>query len=95
MRKNVSLAELMGIPASRNAQSGMRLAQLGEILGTSTPELPRNQIGRFRLIRALQQRFGHSFRSLPGVSGIIKEFDNELDDANRIDKLSKVKYGRR
>jgi len=92
--KKVSLAELMGSKGANQSTSGsLSLDQLPTILGDSMPELPRTNVGRFRLIRALQQRYGKNFRSLPGVSGLIKEFDQDMETEDKINKMKKIKLG--
>ena len=93
MSRKLSLAELMGKVAS-SEKRGLKLSQLGEILGDSMPELPRNQVGRHRLIRALQQRFGHNFRSLPGVKDLVREFDDDLEFEKKVAKVQAIKYRR-
>lgn len=87
--KKASLAELMGSKAA--GSGGLSLKQLPEVLGDAMPELPRNAVGRYRLIRALQQRFGDNFRALPGVSSVVKEFDDEVDLDNKIAKIAALK----
>ena len=91
-RGKASLAELMG---KRAAQAGpkLRLTDLPDILGDAMPELPKNSVGRFRLMRALQQRFGRNFRSLPGVGDLMKEFDSEIDFEHTVNRMQKL--GRR
>lgn len=86
--KKISLAELMGKSASKGSLS---LDQLPEILGDAMPELPKNNVGRFRLIRALQQRYGKNFRRLPGVSFLIEEFDHETEFEEKIEKMKLIK----
>lgn len=93
MAKKISLAELMGGSASSQG-SDMQLSKLHEILGASMPELPRNAIGRHRLVRSLSQRFGKNFRSLPGVSGLVSQFDNEIAFEKQIQQLKNVKLRR-
>ena len=92
MSRKLSLAELIGKTASQASERGLKLSQLGEILGDSMPELPRNQVGRHRLIRALQQRFGLNFRSLPGVKNLVKEFDDDLAFEDKIKKVQSIRY---
>lgn len=84
----VSLSELMG---SRGAQGGLSLADLPKLLGDGMPDLPRNEIGRFRLIKALQQRFGQSYRQLPGVKNIIKDFDDDVAFEGKVQAMKSVK----
>lgn len=88
--KKVSLAELMGSTAA-GGNGKLSLKQLPEILGEAMPDLPRNSVGRHRLVRALQNRFGKNFRSLPGVTDLVKEFDRETDMERRIAQISSVK----
>jgi len=83
---NATLGELMG-----SNQSSMSLKELDKILGEKTPELPRNAVGRFRLIKSLQQRFGNGYRNLPGVSNIIKEFDEDVRFSEIIDTMKSIK----
>lgn len=87
--KRASLAELMGPQA---AGGGMKLSNLHEILGESMPELPRNPVGRHRLVRSLQQRFGPNFRSLPGVANLMKEFDDEMKFEVKLARMRAIKH---
>ena len=79
--KPAKLGELLG---SAGSKTSLGLKDLPEILGEKMPELPMNRIGKFRLINALSQRFGPGFRDIPMVSGIIKEFDSQMNDENVI-----------
>jgi len=69
----------------------MRLSNLADILGDAMPEMPKNGVGRHRLVRALQQRFGNNWRSLPGVKDLVKEFDRSVDMENKIKSISAIK----
>lgn len=82
-----SLAEAMGTTASQ----GLSLDRLPEILGEAMPDLPRNGVGRHRLIRSLRNRFGSNFRSLPGVTDLVKEFDGEIQYEAKLNKLRQIK----
>ena len=86
----VSLSEIMGKKAAGKGSS-LSLNDLPDILGDSMPELPRNSVGRFRLTRALQQRFGNNFRRLPGVSGLMTQFDDDVKFEQRIASMQKLK----
>lgn len=92
--KRASLAELMG---SAGAAGGGKLSlkQLPDILGDGMPELPRNPVGRHRLIRSLQQRYGKNFRSLPGVKDLVKEFDADIELEIKIQQLGAIKIKKR
>lgn len=92
--KKLSLAELMGTAGSQGSKKGLSLSHLPEILGNAMPELPRNPVGRHRLIRSLQQRFGPNFRTLPGVSNIIAEFDKDLEFEKHVAHMKEIKYKR-
>lgn len=90
MSKKASLSELMGGTAAQHA-GNLKLEHLPHILGDAMPELPRDAVGRHRLISALRQRFGDSFRSLPGVSGLVSQFDKEIDFEEHIQRIKAVK----
>lgn len=94
MSKKVSLSEIMGRSGASKSESGLKLEHLQELLGDSLPELPKNAVGRFRLIRSLQQRFGKNFRSLPGVGDLIKQFDGDLEFEKRLQKIRSIKAGK-
>lgn len=79
--KPASLGELMGKAGNK---TDLGLKDLGSILGEKMPELPRNRIGKFRLMNALSQRFGPGFKNIPMVNSIIKEFDQEMNDESVI-----------
>lgn len=84
-----SLGELMG-KAGEKKELGLK--DLPDLLGEKMPELPANRLGRFRLINALQERFGAGFRNLPMVSKILKEFDENVETENTI-RLNKKGRG--
>lgn len=82
----------MGVTgAQAAATNGLALEQLPMILGDAMPELPRDPVGRHRLVRALQQRFGDNFRALPGVSSLVEQFDREIENEARIRRIAAVK----
>jgi hypothetical protein len=85
-----SLAELMGSVGSEKSNK-LELRHLPQILGDALPDLPRNQVGRYRLVKALQQRFGDNFRSLPGVSSLVEQFDSEIDLEDKIEQIKAIK----
>lgn len=90
--KKLSLAELMG---SAGANGSMALSRLHEVLGHATPELPRNAVGRHRLMRALHQRFGPNFRALPGVKDIVQQFDSEVDFEGKVQRMRQIRLPRK
>lgn len=76
-----SLGELMG---KAGEKEDLGLKDLPLILGEKMPDLPKNRIGKFRLVNALQQRFGPGFKNIPMVTKIMKEFDDEVETENVI-----------
>lgn len=93
-RPKATLGEVMGRKAEKANESGLSLDDLPEILGEAMPELPKSSVGRFRLVRALRNRFGSNYRALPGVKGILKEFDDNLADAKVIEKIKGIRVKR-
>jgi hypothetical protein len=84
-----SLSELIGKAGGKSGK--LSLEQLPEILGDAMPELPKNAIGKHRLVTALRNRFGHDFRNLPGVSGLISEFDESIALEHRHAQIRAIK----
>lgn len=87
-----SLKELVG----KHPLTDLSLENLSEFLGERTPEIPLNNVGRIRLIRALKQRFGPQFRLIPGVKKLLKEFDEKIQfekDVMSLKTKGKLKNG--
>ncbi len=78
-----SLNELMGKEGSK-AENDFDLSDLPDLLGEKMPELPKNRLGRFRLLNALQLRFGPGFRNIPGIKKILSQFDSHVETENTI-----------
>jgi hypothetical protein len=72
--KKTTLNEIMGKSGDKQRKLGM--ADLPELLGEGMPKIRFSPVGRVRLMRSLTQRFGPGFRSIPGVTDIIKDFDD-------------------
>lgn len=70
--KPETLNELMG-----SGDKEVTLENLKEHLGNKMPEINFDDVGRLRLIHALQQRFGSNFRQIAGVSKMLGEFDKK------------------
>lgn len=85
----------MGKKASELASGGLKMSDLPEILGDGMPELDMSNVGRIRLVRALKQRFGSNFRSLPGLKDIVREFDDRAKLAVTAEKIKSVKMGKK
>ncbi len=75
------------------ADSGrsLTLAQLPDILGEAIPEMPANAIEKHRLVTALRNRFGSDFRNIPGVRGLISEFEENIVYENRLTALKELR----
>lgn len=91
--KKVSLNELMGGGARSGAKS-LSLDDLGNLLGERMPKLEFSPVGRLRLTTALRNRFGDNYRNLPGIDGIMKEFDKESHFNVKLQELKQIKYKR-
>lgn len=91
MSKKASLSEVMGKNASKLVQGGVKMSDLPELLGEAMPDIDLSNVGRIRLIRAIKQRFGANFRSLPGLKNIVKEFDDRAKLAVTTEKIRAVK----
>lgn len=72
-----TLGEVMGAKGAEAAKRGLTLADLPKLLGESMPRIQYNPLGRLHLMNALKQRFGANYRNIPGIQGIISEFDRE------------------
>lgn len=81
-KKHVSLGELMGKDVGGGQIPTMK--DLPKLLGEKMPHITFDRIGRMRLVNALAQRFGPSYRNLPHINNILKEFDNEVKYHNVI-----------
>lgn len=71
-----TLNELIGKDKGSSTVPGM--SKIEELLGEKMPEISMDRVGRFRLLRALRNRFGESFRNITSIKDILKDFDREL-----------------
>ena len=92
MSKRAGLAEIMGARGAELGKKGIALADLPELLGDAHPDLPKDAVGRHRLVRALKARFGPNFRALPGVADVLKEFDGVVSVEGQIARIKQLKY---
>lgn len=76
-----SLGEMLG-----KGRNQVTMENLPEVLGLKMPEIPKNRVGKLRLIHALQQRFGANYRQTPGVNDLLSEFEQNLSDNEIIEK---------
>ena len=91
MKKN-TLNEIMGSRGG-DQKSGRKLSldDLGDLLGEKMPKLEFHPVGRLRLTNALRNRFGDSYRNLPGIDDIMKEFDKEAEFNVKLQKMKMIK----
>jgi hypothetical protein len=82
---NATLGEIVG------GVREMSLEKLPDILGEKMIDMPKNKVGRYRLIRSLRNRFGDNFRNIPGVKDIVKEFDEEIKYEGLKKRLGSIK----
>jgi len=87
-RPKAHMSEVMG---KTGATQKITLANLPEILGEKMPRLPLNRVGKVRLIQALKNRYGGSYRNLPGVSELLHEFETETEHDDMLAKMRKIK----
>ena len=92
--RTTTLNELMGKRGGDFSKTGVELDDLPDLLGEAMPKLEYHALGRVRLMRALRQRFGDSFRNVPGISEVIKKFDEQAQEELRHHELKK-KFARR
>ena len=85
----ITLNEIMG-KAAASGQKSLSLDDLGELLGERMPKLEYTPVGRFRLTSALRNRFGDNYRNLPGISDIMKEFDDQARFNVKIQEMKQI-----
>lgn len=93
-KSNVSLNEIMGRHGEHFEKHGIEFHHLKELLGEQAPKLEFHALGRMRLTSALRQRFGPSYRNVPGVDKLMKRFDDEAKRELEIHKLRSKVGGR-
>lgn len=72
-----SINEIMGAKGEGAKEAELDFADLPGLLGEQMPELEFHTLGRVRLVRALEQRFGPNYRTIPGIRKILDKFDHE------------------
>lgn len=73
-----TLAEVMGKRGADFSQKGLELEDLPKLLGEKMPAMEFHTLGRVRLIRALRNRFGNNYRSIPGIHQVLNKFDQQM-----------------
>lgn len=93
--RNKNMPATLGELAGKKIGEGQKLSleNLPEILGLKMPELPKNKVGKLRLVHALQQRFGTNYRQYAGVSDLISNFDKEIEVEELVSKNKESRHG--
>ena len=86
-----TMNELMGSSGNKAADKDLDLDDLKEILGEKCPKIEFTPVGRMRLTAALRVRFGDQYRNLPGIEGILKEFDKESAFNVKLQEMKMIK----
>lgn len=89
--KKASINEIMGGAGEKAKSRKLSLDDLGDLLGERLPKLEFTPVGRLRLTTALRNRFGDSYRNLPGIDDVLKEFDHEAAFNVRCQELKQIK----
>lgn len=89
--KKTSLNELMGKGGEAAKSRELSLNDLPELLGDAMPVIDKTPVGRLRLVSALRNRFGDQWRNIPGVSSIMKEFDEEAKFRVKIEEMKMIR----
>lgn len=89
-----TLNELMGSKTPGAKEKGLTLEDLPKLLGEGMPKLEFHALGRVRLINALTNRFGTNYRSVPGISEVLGQFDKAADQEKQFHELKK-KWGKK
>lgn len=88
--KKVSINELMGSKGGVAKNKKLSLDQLFDVLGERAPKREYTPVGRLRLITSLRNRFGDSYRNLPGIAEAMKEFDEHADFAVKLQQMRMI-----
>jgi hypothetical protein len=89
--KKVTLNEIMGSSGQKGKAKNLSLDDLGELLGERMPKLEFSPVGRLRLTTALRNRFGDSYRNLPGIEDVLKEFDDHARFNVKLMEMKQIK----
>jgi hypothetical protein len=59
------------------AEPKLNLAPIQDALGDEMPEISPTPLGRYRLVTALQYKFGNNYRNIPKARAALEHFDSE------------------
>ena len=89
--KTATLNELMGSSGSKKEGRKLTMDDVKDLLGERMPSMEFSPVGRIRLINALKGRFGTGFRNLPGISDIIKDFDQQAKFQVEVERMKQIR----
>lgn len=87
----LTLNEIMGSKGADAKKGKLSLSDLEGLLGERMPKLEYTPVGRLRLTTALRNRFGDSYRNMPGIDDIMKEFDHESAFNVKLQQMKMIK----
>ena len=90
MRPKATLGEVMGKTGGEKGEN-LTLDDLSSILGERLPKLEFTPVGRMRLTAALRVRFGDSYKNLPGIQNILKEFNTEAQHNVKMQEMKMIR----
>lgn len=64
-----------------------------QVLQEAMPILNRSAVGRMRLIRALEFKFGDNYKTFETPSKVLKHFDDEVEHLRSYIKIKRMKNG--
>lgn len=62
----------------KQSNAKLDMGPFKDVLGEDLPELSLNKVGRFRLMRALRNKFGAGFKNVGIAQKLIKSFDSKM-----------------
>lgn len=87
----LTLNEIMGSKGAEAKKRKLSLTDLEGLLGERMPKLEYTPVGRLRLTTALRNRFGDSYRNMPGIDDIMSEFDKESAFTVKLQQMKMIK----
>lgn len=89
----ITLNEIMGAHSgsTKEGKRKLTLDDLEKVVGERMPKLEFTPVGRLRLKTALKNRFGKNYMNLPGISDVIKEFDEHAAFEVKLQEMKMIK----
>lgn len=87
----LTLNEIMGIKGGDAKKRKLTLNDLEDLLGERMPKMEYSPVGRLRLTTALRNRFGDSYRNLPGIDDVMREFEDHVKFNIKLAEMRQIK----